>query len=226
MSADVAASVPLIEFERVRKSYGPARPVLRGLSFAVERGQFVLLTGANGAGKSTVLQLISGWLAPDDGRVMVAGTEPARLRGAALTALRRAIGIVPQQPSLLPDRSVLENVMLPALAAGIWRRVARERARAALQRVGLADEPMPPSRLSGGELQRAALARAMVNRPALLLVDGVTAHQDAPAAAQLLALLAEFAQAGVTVVLATHGEPASLPGSARRLHLLESALAA
>jgi cell division transport system ATP-binding protein len=216
-----AANAPLIELDRVRKDFGPARPVLREVSFAVERGQLVVLTGANGAGKSTVLQLIAGWLSPDEGRVAVAGEEPARLRGAALTALRRAIGIVPQELQLLSDRSVLENVMLPALAAGLSRKAARERAGAALQRVGLADGDAPPARFSAGAQQRAALARAIVNRPAVLLVDEPTAFLDAAAAADLLHLLAEFAQAGVAVLMASHGEPAPLPAAARRLRLSE-----
>ena len=216
-----AANAPLIELDRVRKDFGPARPVLREVSFAVERGQLVVLTGANGAGKSTVLQLIAGWLAPDEGRVAVAGEEPARLRGAALTALRRAIGIVPHELQLLSDRSVLENVMLPALAAGLSRKAATERAGAALQRVGLADGDAPPARFSAGAQQRAALARAIVNRPAVLLVDEPTAFLDAAAAADLLHLLAEFAQAGVAVLMASHGEPAPLPAAARRLRLSE-----
>jgi len=221
MTQAYPANAPLIELVRVRKDFGPARPVLREVSFAVERGQLVVLTGANGAGKSTVLQLIAGWLAPDEGRVAVAGEEPARLRGAALTALRRAIGIVPQELQLLSDRSVLENVMLPALAAGLSRKAARERAGAALQRVGLADGDAPPARFSAGAQQRAALARAIVNRPAVLLVDEPTAFLDAAAAADLLHLLAEFAQAGVAVLMASHGEPAPLPAAARRLRLSE-----
>jgi cell division transport system ATP-binding protein len=216
-----AATAPLIEFDRVSKDFGPARPVLREVSFTVERGQLVVLTGANGAGKSTVIQLIAGWLAPDGGRVLVAGEEPARLRGAALTALRRAIGIVPQAVVLLADRSVVENVMLPALAAGLSRRVAADRARAALQRVGLANADGMPARLSSGAQQRAALARAIVNGPALLLVDEPTACLDAAAAADFVRLLDDFAQAGVTIVMASHGDTAALPARARRLLLAE-----
>ncbi len=217
-----AATTPLIEFDRVRKSFGAAQPVLNEASFTVERGQFAVLTGANGAGKSTALKLITGWLAPDDGRVAVAGEEPARLRDAALSALRRAIGMVPQDLLLLADRSVLENVMLPALADGLSRKAAAERARSALQRVGLADDGAEmPAQLSAGAQQRAALARAIVNRPAVLLVDEPTAFLDAAAASVLLQLLEEFARAGMAVLMASHGEPAPLPSMARRLRLAE-----
>ena len=220
-----AASTPLIEFDGVRKAFGTAPPVLDGASFTVERGQFAVLTGANGAGKSTVLNLLTGSLAPDAGRVAVAGEQPARLRGAALGALRRAIGVVPQDPRLLSDRSVLENVMLPALVDGLSRKAAAQRAHSAMQRVGLAADATMPAQLAAGAVQRAALARAVVNRPALLLVDEPTAFLDAAAAADLLLLLEQFAQAGMTVLMASHGEPAPLPPAARRLRLAEGRVA-
>jgi cell division transport system ATP-binding protein len=225
MSEVNAASAPLIEFERVRKAFGAAPPVLSEASFTVQRGQLVVLTGANGAGKSTVMKLITGALAPDGGRVAVAGEQPARLRGAALSALRRAIGTVPQDPPLLADRSVRENVMLAALVDGQARKAAAERARSALQRVGLADGSAMPAQLSAGARQLAALARALVNRPAVLLVDEPTAFLDAAAAADLLRLLEQLAQAGVTVLMTSHGEPAPLPPSARRLRLVEGRIA-
>lgn len=214
------AATPLIEFDRVRKAFGAAPPVLDAASFAIERGQFAVLTGANGAGKSTVLNLVTGTLAPDDGRVAVAGEQPARLRKAARIALRRAIGIVPQDPRLLADRSVLENVMLPGLARGLSRKAAAQGARSALQRVGLDDGAMLPAQLSASAVQRAALARAIVSRPAVLLADEPTAFLDAAAAADLLQLLERFAQSGMTVLMASHGEPSPLPPTARRLHLV------
>lgn len=220
-----AAQAPLIEFDHVSKDFGPARPVLRDLSLSVDRGEFIVLTGASGAGKSTVLRLIAGLLKPDSGRLIVAGEQPARLREAALTTLRRAIGMVPQDLQLLGDRSALENVMLPALATGLSRAAAARRARAALKRVGVPQFDDLPDALPGGAQQRAALARAIVNRPALLLADEPTAFLDAKAAADLLRLLSEFARAGVTVVVASHGEAAPLPPSARRLQLLDGRLA-
>lgn len=225
MSPEHAATAALIEFDRVRKEFGAAPPVLREESFSVGRGEFVVLTGANGAGKSTVLKLITGAVAPDGGRVAVAGEEPARLRDATLGALRRAIGIVPQEPHLLADRSVLENVMLPALADGLPRRQAAERARAALARVGLTVGGSAPAQLSASARQRTALARAIVNRPAVLLVDEPVAILDAAAAAGLLHLLEQFAQAGMAVLMTSHDETAPLPPTARRLHLAEGHIA-
>jgi len=224
MADPAAPPSPLIEFDRVRKQFGGAQPALRGLSFTVAKGQFVVLTGANGAGKSTVLQLIAGLLLPDGGRVVVAGEETTRLRRAALIALRRAIGVMPQDMRLLTDRTVLENVMLPALAAGVSRRAAAELARAALHRVGLADGLATPMQISASARQRAALARAIVNRPPLLLVDEPTAFLDAATEADMMARLDEFAQAGVTVVMASHGERLSLPAVSRRLRLVEGRL--
>lgn len=219
--ADATAELPLIEFDRVRKAFGAGPAVLEQASFTVGRGQLVVLSGANGAGKSTVLKLITGDLAPDRGRVAVAGEQPARLRGAPLRTLRQAIGIVPPDPHLLADRSVLENVMLPALVGGLSRRAAAERARTALLRLGVSDHARMPAQLSAAAQLRAALARAVVNRPAILLLDEPTAFLDTEGAAGLLRLLDEFAQAGMAVLLASHGEPAPLPPTARRLRLVE-----
>lgn len=225
MRHEHAATAPLIEFDRVRKAFGAAPPVLREASFTVGRGEFVVLTGSNGAGKSTVLELITGAVAPDGGRVAVAGEEPARLRGAALGALRRAIGIVPQDPRLLADRSVPENVMLPLLVDGLPRKQAAERARSALARVGLAVDASVPAQLSASARQLTALARAIVNRPAVLLVDEPTAILDAAAAAELLRLLEQFSRAGMAVLMTSHDESAPLPPTARRLQLAEGRVA-
>lgn len=216
-----AATLALIEFDRVRKAFGAAPPVLDDASFRLERGQFAQICGANGAGKTTVLRLVSGWLRPDAGRVAVAGEEPTRLRDAALATLRRAIGMVPQDLRLLEDRSVLANVMLPALADGLSQRAAAQRARLALQRVGLAAEAQRPAELSAAARQRAALARALVNGPALLLVDAPTAFLDAAAAVDLLRLLDEFSRAGMAVLMASQDEAAPLPPQARRLRLAD-----
>ena len=212
---------PLVSFERVSKRYDGARAALDDASFALGRSEFVLLTGPSGAGKSTVLRLICGLEAPSAGRIVVAGEDMARVRRRALPFLRRSLGVVLQNLMLLDDRSVLDNVALPALAAGLSGGEARERARAALARVALDTHAgtVRPSALSGGEQQRVALARAIVNRPALVLADEPTAHVDERGAEQLLQLLEQFAIAGVTVLMATHGEAAPLPAHARVLHI-------
>jgi cell division transport system ATP-binding protein len=224
LATPVSAAAALIAFDAVSLDYG-ARAVLRGLGFEVRRGEFVFLTGASGAGKSSVLGLIAALQLPGSGRVTVAGADIGRLKPPARALLRQSLGLVPQDLQLLDDRSVLANVMLPVQIAGEPR--ARERAQAALQRVGLAEldaARLRPRALSGGEQQRVALARAIVNQPALVLADEPAAHLDAAAAAGLMALLAQFVAAGVTVIVASH-DSAPLPTGARRIALRDGQVA-
>jgi cell division transport system ATP-binding protein len=212
---------PLIVVDHVSKRYGSAPPVVDDVTFTVGRGEFVLLTGPSGAGKTTLLRLLAALERPSSGRIVVAGSELARLRQRGRAALRRTMGIAPQELLLLRDRTALENVMLPALVAEVPRAEAHERAEAALARVGITDGERRPQRLSGGAQQRVALARAIVNRPAVILVDEPTAHLDAEAAAGIVQLLADFAASGIAVVLASHGEGVPLPGHARVLRLAQ-----
>jgi cell division transport system ATP-binding protein len=211
----------LVCFDEVTKRYG-GRPVIESVSFSIARSEFVLLTGASGAGKSTVLRLMAAIEQPTSGAIFVGGQDLSRLSGRAVTVLRRSMGIVMQQLLLLDDRTVLENIALPALAAGAARRVALERARVAMTRVGLepAVEAALPRSLAGGEQQRAAFARAIVNNPALVLADEPTAHLDAHAAAGLVRLLEQFVVAGVTVVMATHSLLSPRPQRARVLNVV------
>jgi cell division transport system ATP-binding protein len=213
-------SPPLIAFDRVDKRYGQ-RAVLSQLTFSIARSQFVLLTGPSGAGKTTVLRLIAALEAPTSGSILVGGEPLARLKPRMLPLLRRSMGIVLQDPMLLNDRSVLQNVALPCLAAGLGWQEAQARAVQALQRTGLdeAASRVRPRELSGGEQQRAALARALVNHPALLLVDEPTAHLDQAAAMHVVKLLEQFVVAGVTVVMASHGETVPVPARARMISL-------
>jgi cell division transport system ATP-binding protein len=212
---------PLVTFDRVTKRFDGDRAALTEASFRLNRSEFVLLTGPSGAGKSTVLRLVCGLERPSSGRITVAGEDLARIRRRGLPFLRRSIGVVLQNLLLLNDRSVLDNVALPALAAGLSHADAHQRARAALARVALdpAAAGVRPTALSGGEQQRVALARAIVNRPALVLADEPTAHVDEQGAGRLLQLLDQFAIAGVTVLMATHGEAVPLPSRARVLHI-------
>ena len=219
----------MIEFDRVSCRHGSFRLALADLSFTVGRGEFVVLRGTNGAGKTTVLRLIAALASPSHGTIRVAGQDLARLRPSAVPVLRQSMGIVPQDLLLLDDRSILENVMLPARVAGLSLAEAQARARAALDRVGL--DPAECSRLSpamlgGGDRQRAALARALVNRPALLLVDEPTAQLDAAQSAAVLALLDQFAAAGVTVVVGSRDERAVWPDRARQWRLRDGRLQA
>jgi cell division transport system ATP-binding protein len=212
---------PLVSFDRVSKRYGTGRAALDEASFSVARSEFVLLTGPSGAGKSTLLRLIAALEAPSAGTIVVAGENLARMRRRTVPFLRRSIGVVLQDLMLLADRNVLDNVALPARASGLAGREARERARTALAKVGIdpAAESLRPDALSGGEQQRVALARAIVNRPALVLADEPTAHLDEGSARQLLQLLEQFVVAGVTVIVASHGEAVRLPARARVLRL-------
>jgi len=219
----------MVEFDRVSRRHGSFRLALADLSFSVARGELVVLHGRNGAGKTTLLRLIAALDAPTDGAVRVAGQDIARLRPRAIPVLRRSMGIVPQDLLLLDDRSVLANVMLPALATGVGRGEATERARAALEKVGL--DPAEAARhgpavLGGGDRQRAALARALVNRPALLLADEPSAQLDADQAAAILRLLAQFAAAGVTVITASRDERPIWPPAIRHLWLRDGRLEA
>jgi cell division transport system ATP-binding protein len=217
--APIEGPAPLVVFDHVTKRYGAFRLALSEVSFAIGRSEFVLLAGPGGAGKSTVLRLIAALEVPTSGRVIVGGEDIARLRPRALPFLRRSMGVVLQDPMLLDDRSVLENVMLPALASGLPAPHAEERARAALARVGLDAFTARPHELASGEQQRAALARAIVNRPALVLVDEPTAHLDAASTASVLQLLEQFAVAGVTVIVASHDESIGVPARARTIRL-------
>jgi cell division transport system ATP-binding protein len=213
---------PFVSFERVTRNYGTFRIALTEVSFAVGRSEFLWVTGPSGAGKSTILRLIAGLDRASSGRVRVAGEDVATLTRRKLAFLRRSIGIVLQELVLLDDRSVLDNVMLPALASQFDPPEASRRAGAALERVGLDPKvvgALAPRELSGGAQQRVALARAVVNRPALVLADEPTSQLDADSAAGILHLLEQFAIAGVTVIFASHQDVTGVPARARRLVL-------
>lgn len=211
----------MIVFDRVTKRYGD-KAVVEQLSFVIARNDFVALTGPAGTGKTTVIRLIAALERPTSGTIIVAGEPLAEIRRRALPHLRRSIGIVPQEVTLLEDRSVLDNVALPVVAAGLSQGEARSRAANVLHRVGLddVDPGTLPARLSGSVRQRVAIARALVNRPALLLVDEPLAHLDDAHAESVIKLLEQFVGAGVTVMLAAQSVP-TLPARARIIGLAE-----
>ncbi|MBV8031096.1 MAG: cell division ATP-binding protein FtsE [Betaproteobacteria bacterium] len=195
----------MVSFSAVAKRYPGGQEALRDVTFAVEPGELVFLTGRSGAGKSTVLKLIPAIERPSAGTVLVNGQNVGALKRAAIPFLRRNVGLVFQDQKLLYDRNVFENVMLPLAFSGHPLREAARRARAALDKVGLlAREKSNPVQLSGGEQQRLAIARAVVNRPALLVADEPTANLDAESAARILDIFVEFQRVGVTVLVASH----------------------
>src|SRR5439155_1090871 len=169
----------LVSFSAVAKRYPGGEEALREVSFAVEPGELVFITGRSGAGKSTLLKLIPAIERPSSGAVIVNGQNVGALKRPAIPYLRRNLGIVFQDQKLLYDRSVFDNVMLPLAFSGHAPREAARRARAALDKVGLlAREKSNPIQLSGGEQQRVAIARAVVNRPALLIGDEPAASRS------------------------------------------------
>ncbi len=208
----------MICFDRVSKRYPPGVDALSDLSFELDGGQMLLVSGHSGAGKSTLLKLIAGIENATGGAVLVGGQNLGSLARSALPYYRRRIGMVFQDQKLLFDRSAYDNVMLPLAISGFPVREAANRVRAALDKVGLGRrEKALPIMLSGGEQQRLAIARAVVSRPDLLLADEPTAHLDATTAADVARILVEFNRVGVTVLVATYAH--ELFSGARRLQL-------
>jgi cell division transport system ATP-binding protein len=197
----------LVSFSAVAKRYPGGLEALKDVSFSLQAGELAFLTGRSGAGKSTLLKLIPAIERPSAGSVVVNGQNVASLKRAALPYLRRNIGLVFQDQKLLYDRSVYDNVMLPLAFSAHAPREAARRARAALDKVNLlAREKANPVQLSGGEQQRLAIARAVVNRPAVLVADEPTANLDAESAIRILEIFVAFNQVGVTVLIATHDQ--------------------
>ena len=200
----------LISIEDLSKSYTEGKQthaVLRGANLKIRRGEFVALLGASGSGKSTLLNLLSGIDTADDGAIWVQGRDLVAMTEAERTLFRRRhIGFVFQFFNLLPTLTVLENAALPLELAGAPAKVARSKARALLEQVGLADRTASyPDLLSGGEQQRVALARALVHDPLLVLADEPTGNLDEDTGAQVMALLEQLTrQAGKNLVMATH----------------------
>ncbi len=213
----------MITFHQVAKRYPPGIDALSGVSFEVGKGELVVVGGRSGAGKSTLLKLIPVIERPTAGTVLVSGQNVGSLPRAAIPVLRRNLGVVFQDQKLLFDRSLFDNVMLPLAIAGFPPKEAAKRARAALDKVGLLPrEKAAPIALSGGEQQRLAIARAVVGRPNILLVDEPTAHLDADTAADVARVLLEFHGVGVTVLIATC-DSGYFPG-ARRITLEQGRL--
>jgi cell division transport system ATP-binding protein len=208
----------MIELHRVSKVYsvGPVKvPALREVSFRINKGEFVVLTGPSGAGKTTLLRLLYRDDLPSEGDVEVLGASLVGLGRSQVAALRRSIGVVFQDAKLLPVRTVYENVAFVLRVLGTPRREITARAFDALRVVGLSARAQSyPAQLSQGEAQRAALARAIVRRPPLLLADEPTGNLDESMASEIVGVLKDIGAGGTTIVLATH--QARLAASLRR----------
>ena len=194
-----------IEFQHVVKRFDSGVEALGGVSLTIADGAMVFLAGHSGAGKSTFLKLVLRAETATRGRVLVNGADIGQLAQRHLPAYRARLGVVWQEPHLLPERSVFENVAVPLRVAGMRQREAARRVRAALSSVGLlAKDRLLPGHLSAGERQRVGIARAVVNRPKVLLADEPTGNLDPALSKSVMGLFRQFNDVGVTVVVASH----------------------
>jgi len=195
----------MINFENVIKRYSDGHEALNDVSFSIPRGEMAFLTGHSGAGKSTLLKLIMLMERSTSGQITVGEQDLSRIPKRQIPYFRRHIGVVFQNHRLLLDRTVFDNVALPLEIAGLNPRDTGRRVRAALDKVGLlSKEKLTPIQLSGGEQQRVGIARAVVNKPSLLLADEPTGNLDPELSEEIMKLFAEFNQVGVTVLIASH----------------------
>jgi cell division transport system ATP-binding protein len=194
----------MIQFKNVTLQYGD-HAALKRVNFQLPKGAFTLLEGHSGAGKSSILRLLATFELPTQGDIWVGKSSIAKLNRRERAHYRRSIGYTGFDVALLPNRTCFENVALPLRVVGLSETDIEGRVKAALARVGLSHtDRMLPTELSGGQQLRLQIARAVVNRPALVLADEPTAQLDDEAAYRVVALLEEFNRAGVTVIVATH----------------------
>jgi putative ABC transport system ATP-binding protein len=221
----VSGTAVLLEARDLAREFrlgGRAVPALRGVSVAVRKGEYLAIAGPSGSGKSTLLHILGGLDAPDRGSVALEGVPLERLGDSALTRIRLTrMGFVFQRFHLLPVLSALENVELPMAEAGVGRRERMSRARELLDYVGLSERAgHRATELSGGEMQRVAVARALANRPALLFADEPTGELDLTTGRQVLDLFRRLNQDGMTIIVVTHDEHLAAEAS-RTIHLLD-----
>lgn len=200
---------------------------LDNVSFTIDKGEMIFIAGHSGAGKSTVLKLIAGLIKPSSGKVIMNNQDLGALSENRLGYLRQHIGLVFQDHKILFDRSVLDNVLLPLQIIGVEPKKAVERARAAVEKVGLArHEKADPVTLSGGEQQRLCIARAVVHQPGLLIADEPSANLDRAYALDIMELFSTFHRSGTTVIVAAHDETLMADYGHRILRLQEGQFAA
>ena len=197
----------MVQLQDVTKSYPNGVVALRGVSLRVEPGEFVFIVGPTGTGKSTLLKLLYRAEVPTHGRVFVGNRDVTRLPAGAVAGLRRSLGVVFQDFKLLPGRTVFENVAFALRVTGAPRDAIRPRVQRALDLVGLADRALHlPAHLSGGEQQRASIARAIVNNPSLLLADEPTGNLDPNSSWEIMQVLSRVNLRGTTVIMTTHNK--------------------
>ncbi|MFD3587305.1 ABC transporter ATP-binding protein [Streptomyces sp. NPDC058683] len=221
-------TTPLIDLRDVTRRYDAGPPALLDVTLTVAPGEAVAVLGPSGSGKSTLLNLIAGLDRPDEGTVTVDGVGVDRLGEAGAARYRRTkVGMVFQFFNLLDDLTVADNVVLPAQLSGTGRREARRRADDLLESLGIAAHASAyPGRLSGGQRQRVAVARALMNRPALLLADEPTGALDSASGADVGRLLQELNADGQTLVLVTHDHDLARACTRRTVHLADGRISA
>ena len=195
----------MIKFVNVTKRYPETGDVLRNVSFHLHRGEIAFLTGHSGAGKSTLLRLIAAMERCSRGQILLEGQDLSHARENQLPYIRRKMGFIYQDYKLLHDRTVFDNVALPLVIAGFGHHEIVRRVRAALDKVSLTGkEKKYPLALSGGEQQRVGIARAVVNKPPIIIADEPTGNLDPELSAEIMFLFGQFQQVGVTVLIASH----------------------
>ncbi|WP_117236407.1 cell division ATP-binding protein FtsE [Vibrio maerlii] len=195
----------MIKFDQVSKAYRGGRQALQKVDFHLKKGEMAFLGGHSGAGKSTLLKLICAIERPTDGNIWFNDHNITKIPSKDIPFLRRHIGIVFQDHRLLMDRTIYENVALPLRIGAVSEYEIKRRVSAALDKTGLLDKAKClPNQLSGGEQQRVGIARAVVNRPTVLLADEPTGNLDPELSNKVLQLFEEFNRAGVSIILATH----------------------
>ena len=195
----------MIEFNDVVKSYSVGNQALRGVSMQIEDGEFVFLVGPSGSGKSTIIKLITGELKPTSGSVHVNGYSLERIRRREIPHLRRTVGVVFQDFRLIENRTVYDNVAFAMRVVGARNREIRERVPYVLNLVGLDTKSRRlPGELSGGEQQRLAIARALVNNPSTIIADEPTGNLDPARSYEIMSLLQEINNLGTTMLVVTH----------------------
>ena len=197
----------MIEFNNVKKSYVAGNEALRGISLQVEDGEFAFLVGPSGSGKSTIIKLITGELKPTSGTVHVNGYSLERIRKREIPYLRRTIGVVFQDFRLIENKTVYENVAFAMRAIGAREKEIRARVPYILELVGLENKSRRhPNELSGGEQQRLAIARALVNNPSTIIADEPTGNLDPAMSLEITCLLQEINNLGTTMLVVTHAK--------------------
>lgn len=199
----------ILQLEHIYKDYNQEKfvvPVLKDVSFSVEEGEYVAIMGPSGSGKSTLMNIIGCLDTPTSGTYFLKGVDISGRSDSEMSKIRnKSIGFVFQNFNLLPKQSAVENVALPLLYSGVPRKERRERAKAALEKVGLEDRlEFKPTQLSGGQKQRVAIARAIVTKPDILLADEPTGALDTASGLQVMELFKQLNQEGMTVIMITH----------------------